>query len=232
MTPNNRLAALALLAVLALAPTLRASIAEVATFDEKVENAATIFLGTCTHTESRWDAEHRLILTYSSFRVDKVLKGSPILGELTIVTPGGTVDGLHQESIGIPTFRQGDERLLFVKATKSGPTVLYFDQGTYDVRSERGEKIIEPIASKLVKVDASGAAVMSSEPPRSLNLFERDVQESLRNLTEKRQKMDALAAERRRAQETSVSSILKRNTLLVGLALAGLAFATWKLMQR
>jgi hypothetical protein len=44
--------------------------------------------------------------------------------------------------------------------------------------------------------------------------------------------MDALATERRQAQETSIASIVKRNTLLVGLALAGLAFATWKLMQR
>ncbi len=231
MTPNNRFSALALGALLLLAPTLSASIAQLATFDEKVENAATILLGTCSRTESHWDSAHSSILTYSTFRVDRVMKGSPVLGEVTIVTPGGSVDGLHQETIGIPTFRPGDERVLFVRITKAGPTVLYFDQGTYDVHTERGQKIITPAASKLIKVDTSGVAVTDSEQARPLETFERDVKDSMRAIAERHQKMDALTS-RRRQDEASIWNIVRRNSLLVGLALAGLAFATWHLMRR
>lgn len=235
MTTNNRLPALAVLGFLAFAPTLSASIAELATFDEKVENAATILLGTCVRTESRWDAEHRWIVTYSTFRVEKVMKGSPVLGEVTIVTPGGSADGLHQDTIGVPTFHKGDERVLFVKITKSGPTVLYFDQGTYDVRTEGGERMVAPVATKLVKVDTkNGAAVVEDEAPRPLARFESDVRQTLRSIDERRQKMDTFAAERkaRKADEMSLAGLLKRNSLLVGLALAGLALATWHLMRR
>jgi hypothetical protein len=233
MAPNNRRFPLAfLLALLAVAPALHASVAELATFDEKVANAAAIVLGTCVRSESRWDDQHRWIVTYSTFRIEKVLKGSPALGDITIVTPGGSVDGLHQETIGVPTFRTGDERLLFVKTTKVGTTVLYFDQGTYDVRTERGEKIIAPVASKLMKIDArTGAAVTDIEAPRSLSRFEADVRETMRILGERRQKMDAMATERRR-DEASIASVLKRNALLVALALLGLGFATWHLMRR
>ena len=177
MTPTHRLQSLAFVTLFLLAPTLSASIAELATFDEKVENAAAILLGTCVRTDARWDSAHRSILTYSTFHVERVIKGSPVLGEVTIVTPGGSVDGLHQETIGIPTFRPGDERVLFVRMTKAGPTVLYFDQGTYDVHTERGQKIIAPAASKLIKVDTSGRAVIDGEAPRALDTFEHDDQE-------------------------------------------------------
>jgi len=232
MTPTQRLHALALASLLLLAPALSASIAELATFDEKVENAAAILMGTCVRTEARWDAAHRSILTYSTFRVDKVIKGAPVLGEVTIFTPGGSVDELHQETIGIPTFHSGDERVLFVRMTKSGPTVLYFDQGTYDVHTERGQKIITPAASKLMKVDTNGRAVTEGEPPRALNTFEHDVQDSVRAIAERHQKMDALSPRRQHAEEASIWSILRRNSLLVALALAGLGIATWHLMRR
>lgn len=220
------------MALLLVAPALSASIAELATFDEKVENAAVILMGTCVRTEARWDAAHRSILTYSTFRVDKVIKGSPILGEVTIVTPGGSLEGLHQETIGIPAFRSGDERVLFVRMTKSGPTVLYFDQGTYDVHTERGQKIITPASSKLMKVDATGRAVTDSEPPRALDSFEREVQDSVRAIADRHQKMDAFSPRHQHPQEASIWSILRRNSLLVGLALAGLGIATWQLMRR
>ena len=100
---------------------------------------------------------------------------------------------------------------------------------------ESGERIVAPIASKLVKVDTkSGAAVMDSESPRPLTRFETDIRQSLRAIDERRQTMDTLAAGRKRQQtgEMPLASLLKRNALLVALALAGLALATWHLMRR
>jgi hypothetical protein len=116
--------------------------------------------------------------------------------------------------------------------TKAGPTVLYFDQGTYDVHTERGQKIITPASSKLMKVDATGKAVTEGEPPRALDSFEHAVQDSARAIADRHQKMDALSPRRQHQQEASIWSILQRNSLLVGLALAGLGIATWQLMRR
>ena len=231
MTIHRRFSLLSFLALLACAPTLFASIAELATFDEKVENAATIVLGTCVKTEAHWDSAHRWILTSSTFRIEKVIKGSSGVSELTIVTPGGSLGGLHQETIGIPEFHPGDERILFTKMTKSGPTVLYFEQGTYDVRSEGGEKVIAPSTSKLVKINANGAAVTDEEAARPLSRFEGDVRESMRTIGDRKEKMNALAG-RKHHDDASFLDVLKRNPLLVTLALAGLALATWRLTRR
>jgi hypothetical protein len=44
--------------------------------------------------------------------------------------------------------------------------------------------------------------------------------------------MDAFSPRRQHPQEASIWSILRRNSLLVGLALAGLGIATWQLMRR
>jgi hypothetical protein len=232
MTRPRPIPLLALFAALLLTPALSASIAELATFDEKVENAAAIVLGTCVKSESRWDDQHRWILTYSTFRVAKVLKGSPALGDLTVVIPGGSVGDLHQETIGIPTFKVGDERVLFIKNTKSGPTVLYFDQGTYDVRSERGEKVIAPADSKLVKIDAkTGAAVSGTEPARTLTGFKGEVDRVLRDIDTRKQKMGALPPGKPR-QEASFFGFLKNSALWLALGVIGLALAAWQYSRR
>src|SRR5260221_1462162 len=231
MTTTLRAPSLILLALLLCAPTLSASIAELATFDEKVANAATIVLGTCVKTSSHWDGAHRWIVTDSTFHIEKVLKGSAGVSELTIVTPGGSAGGLHQETIGVPRFQTCDERVLFLKMTRSGPTVLYFDQGTYDVHTEGGRKMIAPVTSKLVKLDSNGAPVTDNEPVRDLSRFEGDVQQSLRNVGDGKQKMTTLPATKQ-PRETSLIDVLKRNPLLVTLALAGLALSTSRLVRR
>src|SRR5439155_21102453 len=136
MTPNNRLLALATTAWLVTAvPAARAAIAIAASLDQKVENAASIVVGKCIKTESRMDPTGRWILTYSTFEVQKSLKG--VAGpQITIVTPGGTVGSTHQDTIGVPEFHEGAEHVIFVKNSRVGPTVLYFDQGAYDVTTD------------------------------------------------------------------------------------------------
>jgi len=135
MSSNNRLLPLAaVMLALAIVPRAEATLMRAATFDQKVENAASIILGTAVKKEARWDEAHRWILTYTTFRVEKAIKGgAPAQTEMTLVTPGGTVGDDHQETVGIPDFELGSEHVLFIKQTKLGPTVLYFDQGAYDV---------------------------------------------------------------------------------------------------
>ncbi len=232
MASNNHRASLAIAGLLLLAvPAAHAAVAAAATFDEKVDNAAAIILGKCIRTESRFDPTHRWIVTYSTFTVEKSMKGGAT-GEITLVTPGGSVGSVHQSTIGVPEFQQGDEHVLFVKNTRLGPTVLYFDQGTYDVRTdERGERVIAPMPMNLVTVDTQrGMAVAPADEPRTLQQFERAVEDSLRTAGSRREKMAALQQPKRKP--VSVIDTLAKNKLLVVLALLGIALAAWQLRRR
>ena len=231
MTANNRVCALAISAVLLAAPAARATLAAVATFEQKVDNAAAIILGKCVRQESRFDPSGRWILTYSTFRVEKTMKGAAA-PEITIVTPGGQVGSLHQISIGIPAFQPGAESVLFVKNSNVGPTVLYFDQGAYDITSDgRGERIVAPVPSNVVKIDTQrGVAVAPDDTPQPLPQFEQRVNDTLRGLREQKNRMGMLAAEKLR-REASLWSVAKEHKWTILLALAGIAFATWRLVR-
>ena len=205
--------------------------AAAATFDDKVAHATSIILGKCVRQEARFDPTGRWIVTYSTFQIEKTMKGNA-LPEMTIVTPGGQVGGVHQSTIGIPAFREGAENVVFLKDTKLGPTVLYFDQGAYDVMTDdRGEKIVSPVPSNLVKIDTQrGMAVAPNDAPRSLSDFEREVGDTLRNQRNEKIRMDTIAAEKLR-REASLWSVVKGNKWTILLALSGIAFATWRLLR-
>ena len=231
MTPNNRLAVATVALALLVVPAAHATIAAAASFDEKVDNAAAIILGKCIRTESKFDPSGRWIVTYSTFAVEKSFKGDTA-GELTLVTPGGSVGGVHQSTVGIPAFREGDEHVVFVKNTKLGPTVLYFDQGAYDVRAdERGEKVVAPVPTNLVTVDTQrGMAVAPADTPRTLRQFEDAVRESIRGAAARREKM--AAAPSVKPHPASLVDTLGDNKILVVLALLGIALAAWQLRRR
>ena len=232
MTPNNRICALTISAVFLVAPAARATLVAAASFEQKVDNAAAIILGKCVRQESRFDPTGRWILTYSTFQVERTMKGVEPGPEVTIVTPGGKVGGIHQDTIGIPAFHPGAENVIFVKNSKVGPTVLYFDQGAYEVtKDERGERIVAPVRSNAVKVDTQrGMAVVPGDSPQPLSQFERQVNETARAQRESKMRMDMLAAEKLR-REASLGSVARENKWTIILALAGIAFATWRILR-
>ncbi|MEA2489358.1 MAG: hypothetical protein QOH21_1150 [Acidobacteriota bacterium] len=232
MTANNRWSTPLLLATaLVFAPlAAEATISRAVAFDEKVDKAAAIVMGTCVRQEARWDESHRWILTYSTFQIEKLLKGSMPLRELTIVTPGGEVAGLHQDTIGVPDFQKGDERVLFVKNTAAGPTVLFFDQGAYSLeKDDHGERIVKPVASDGMYVDtARGGSLVRSEGARTLREFEGAIRES----TKRREAIQMEMIEKKQQEQASILSVVKRNGALVALALIGAVLATWQLLRR
>jgi hypothetical protein len=234
MTTNNRFAPLAALLLVALAvPAAHAAIAQAATFDEKVDNSAAIILGKCVKTEAKLDPSGRWIVTYATFAVEQSMKGDAS-GQLTIVTPGGTVNGIHQETIGVPVFQTGDEHVVFLRNTRLGPSPLYFDQGTYNVAAgDRGEKLIVPMPSNVIHIDSQrGMAAAPADEPRTLEAFKSAVTQSMRG-SQKRLEMSAMAQNAAKAKpQTSIWSTLAANKLLVALALVGLAIAGWQLWRR
>ena len=229
MTPNNRFAAIALTVVLAV-PAAEASMATAAPFEEKVDNATAIIEGQCLKNESRWDPSGRWILTYSTFKVLKTFKGGPAQ-EVTLVVPGGSVGGVHQSSVGVPAFSEGSENVLFIRNSKAGPTVLDFDQGAYDVTTnERGEKVVVPVATDAVHIDAQRGVAVPNEAPRTLNEFKSDVDRAVRSAADRRQKME-MVRPRKTAGPTLRSMIVDNKLVLAALAV-GLLLAAWQLFRR
>jgi hypothetical protein len=153
-------------------------------------------------------------------------------GQLTVVTPGGSVNGIHQETIGVPAFREGDEHVIFLRNTRLGPSPLYFDQGTYNVAAgDHGEKIIVPMPSNVMHIDTQRAmaVVAPADGPRTLDSFRQAVSASMKG-TPQRVQMGAMQAKAK--PQKSILTTLAENKLLVALALVGLALAAWQVMRK
>jgi hypothetical protein len=225
------LTALFALVALAAVPAAHAAVAQAATFDEKVDNAAAIIMGKCVKTEARFDPTGRWIVTYATFNVEDSIKGSAA-GQLTIVTPGGSVNGIHQETIGVPIFREGDEHVVFLRNTRLGPSPLYYDQGTYNVADgEHGEKVIVPMPSNVMHIDTQRAmAVAPADEPKTLDAFKHAVADSMKG-SARRMQMSAMTS-RKATPQKPIWSTLAANKLLISLALVGIALAAWQLWRR
>ena len=229
MTTSKGRITLALAVGLLLLPLrAEATLAEAKSFDDKVENAAAIVIGKVVSTESRWDNARRWILTYNRFEVEKSLKGFQGR-EVTIVTPGGVVDNIQQDTVGVPRFEVGDEHVLFVRNTAAGPTVLYFEQGAYElIRDQRGDRTVVPAVSSAVLIDTQAGRAVAPEEPATLRAFEGRVRETIKRREAIRMEM----IERQKKERSSIAGVLQRNKALVLLALIGAVLATWQLIKR
>lgn len=220
---------LPLAALLLFAPVAaEATISRAVELEEKVENSATIIVGRVVGQQSRWDDARRNILTYSTFRVEKTLKGQPAQ-EVTIVTPGGTVGTVAQAIIGVPRFRDGEEHVIFVRNTPAGATVAFLEQGDYRVeKSDRGDRMVTPAVSSAVLVDTGRGTAVAPEQPRTLRDFEGAVRDSVR----RREAIRMELLERRKKEQASLWNQIQRNKTLVALALIGAILASWQLVKR
>jgi hypothetical protein len=216
-------------AALSLAPVgAEATISKAMEFDAKVENAASIVVGKVISQRSEWDPARKWILTYSTFQVEKTLKGAPAQ-QVTIVTPGGTVGDISQDVIGVPKFREGDEHVVFVRNSQAGPTVLYLEQGAYNiVKDERGGRIVEPHSSGAVLIDTQRGRAADAERARPLREFEEGVRKTALHRDTLRMKM----IKEKQLEERSLWNQIQRNKALVLLALIGAMLATWQLVKR
>ena len=232
MTTNNRVLALALLlATFGGIPVAEATMMQAATFDDKVENANAIVVGRVLRKESRWDPEHRWILTYTTFRVEKSLKGVT-MPEVTLVTPGGQLGDLYQDTIGVPDFAVGSDNVVFIKNTKSGPTVLYFDQGAYEVAKDtRGNRLVVPVASDAVYVDAQRGMAAAPEQPKTLRDFEYAIDSSVKRTIHKQQ-MAMMEQERQKQPKPSLWKDLAENVWIIAIAVLGAVLAAIPLVRR
>lgn len=144
---------------------------------ELVAGSDAIVRGEVLSVSSFWDADHRVILTDATVRIDERLAGDvgQVGREVTIRTFGGKVGDYEVVAHGFPTFRVGEETVLFL-ARKADRTVQVtgYQLGQYEVITLDGAEVAVPAydgGSTLV--DRSGAPVPGPEPLTLADLREQ-----------------------------------------------------------
>ncbi len=79
---------------------------------ELVALAKGIHLGTVTSESVAWNEAHTLIFTTYNLEVTRTLKGSPT-DSITLIEVGGALDGVALAVDGVPTYRVGEEAVVF-----------------------------------------------------------------------------------------------------------------------
>lgn len=227
----TRAAAISIFFLTLLTPVAYATVARAVPFDEKVRQADAIVLGTVVDRRSEFAPDGKSIVTHTTFEIEQNLKGEAP-GRVTVTTPGGSVGSLHQRSIGIPEFLEGDEKVVFLDRRENGLiTPLYFDQGTYDVLRDGGsEPVVKPVRSALVLLDSqTGLVSDGGEGPRSLRAFES----SIRNVVTRRQ-VQGLASQQPEqiSWGESLGEWFSEHGLLVALAAVAVGIASIPLLRR
>jgi hypothetical protein len=221
---------LAAVILLSLAREAEAAVAEWKSFDEKVSAAEDILLVTVAGSESRIDPDGQWIRTWTTFRIAESFKGGSA-GTITIVTPGGSVGGLNQETVGVPSFRPGEERIVFVSSSDDGFTPLYQEQGVYEVDRDGARRaLVRPAPSDLILYDDQTGSIVPAEATRSLEEFRAEVRGSIRREQERIAR--ASAVEHAPEKTPDARDFLRRNGWILALLALGLLIALIPLVRK
>ncbi|HZA35159.1 MAG TPA: hypothetical protein VE505_09540 [Vicinamibacterales bacterium] len=136
---------------------LEATVILPASLEELVTGARAIVHGRVVVTEPRWADGRRQIETLVTVRPEEYLKGD-LGGEVTFKVPGGQMGPYRRVVVGAPTFREGDEVVVFLNA--QGPAVPWIsglNQGVFRVaQNAAGVKVVIPGVSLTAGENAPG----------------------------------------------------------------------------
>ena len=170
----------ALLAFAAL-PSLAASVLPLY-LDQIIDTSAVAFEGTCTGNRSERDPSTNMVVTYTTFAVHDVLKGSAST-TYTIKQIGGDLadEDLHYHVEGVPKFVIGHDYVVFLPQVSrigfSSPIGL--EQGRFSIRTDGGKRYVHngrdfrEMASRMLPAlppTAKAAIAGSASPVRQLDL--------------------------------------------------------------
>ena len=118
-------------------------------------------------TRCVWTDEHRRIVTLVEVEVLESWKGSA-KGTLTVVQPGGELDGIGQRVTGVAPLALREEAVLFLEPEGQLRRVVGLAQGVYRVERSAGATQATPArASGLSLVSATGSPL---QPRKSVSL--------------------------------------------------------------
>jgi hypothetical protein len=124
------------LASFALAPSARASLVVALELEALTAQADRVVVAEVTAVHCAWDAGHRRILSTVELHVAETWKGpAPADATLTIVQPGGTVDGIEMIVHGLARFAPGERAVLFLRGPQvRGLSLVGLGQGKRPLR--------------------------------------------------------------------------------------------------
>jgi hypothetical protein len=137
------------------------------TLEDLVQKSGRIIVGKCFSTESHWNENNTLILTTSRFLVSEPLKGTRD-SFVTVITVGGTLNGITQTVSGMPEFVPEEEVLLFLEPSRnSNWKPLGLSQGKFRILRNRvtGEAEVIHSLSGLQLYDPVTRRLSHSEKP-------------------------------------------------------------------
>ena len=149
--------------------------------DEIIDTSAIAFQGTCTSNRTERDALTNFIVTYTTFDVKDVLKGS-VLTTHTIKQIGGEMPGseLSFRVDGVPTFTVGADYVVFLAGVSSAgfSSPIGLAQGKFSVRQTPAGKTVSngrnvreltaQIPPELAPTDAASARRLGLDEFKSL----------------------------------------------------------------
>ena len=139
--------------------------------DALVERASVIALGTVSASNSQW-REGRVVTTVR-LRVERAVKGEAA-DEVTLVTLGGTVDGIGQRVSGAPVFAVGEQVVVFLEPVGKAAElrVVGMAQGKLRVEPDlTGGRVVRDLSGlSFAEVDPSGAVQPAAAPVEAMPL--------------------------------------------------------------
>ena len=108
--------------------------------DEIIDSATTAFQGTCTGNRTELDPQTNMVVTYTTFSVQDVLKGN-VLATHTIKQIGGKLpnNAANFKVDGIPNFVVGQSYVVFLAGVSAAgfSSPIGLEQGRFDVRQDK-----------------------------------------------------------------------------------------------
>lgn len=99
-----------------------------------VKKATSIVQGAVGASRTYWSADGKLILTTYTIQVTETIKGVPERA-IELTTIGGTLGNVTLHVAGMPTFRAGENAVVFVEKSGTYSTVVGLTQGHFVVEN-------------------------------------------------------------------------------------------------
>jgi hypothetical protein len=153
-----------------------------AEFTELAREAAAIVHGRVVNVQGVWTAGRRSIETVVTLEVTEVLKGQA-RREVSLRVPGGELGRYRSVMVGAPTFREGQEVVVFLGGRAPAlPYLLGLGQGVYRVHRDPQSGVAFVTPALVAASGASPVRVQRGDPTRrpvALPEFARQVRQVL-----------------------------------------------------
>jgi hypothetical protein len=152
----------AILALLLISATVAtATTVQKFTLRDLALKSSTIVRATVDDATSSWDQSHKEIYTFYTLRILDHVKGMKGETTITLRQLGGVVDNIESIVPGMPSFRKGEEVVVFLtqKDAAGYPWVMGLQQGKYTVATDaNGKKSVRnELSNGVTRVGVGGA---------------------------------------------------------------------------